>query len=331
MQNIDKKNIYANLISIIVVNWNGIDLLSECLEALWNQTISNIEIILVDNGSTDNSVSYTRTHFPETKIIQLMNNVGFAKANNIGIRESKGKYIATINNDTKAEPNWLEELVISLNNHPEVGFCASKLLSYWNKNIIDSAGDILLIASAVNRGQYNQDGVEYSTSRYIFGACAGAAIYRRKMLDEIGLFDDNFVTNFEDVDLSFRAQLAGYKCLYVPSAIVYHKRGETIQRIESTIDQFSFRNKKILWIKNAPLEIFIKYLPGFLLPDIAFFLKIFGVTKHGFRIPKPQLLPKFILTYLELIYLLPYILNQRKIIQKNRKVSWKYIETLMFN
>ena len=318
-----------NFVSVVIANWNGRDLLPECLTMLRNQTIQDFEIILVDNGSVDDSVKFVHSSFPEVRIINLDQNFGFSRANNIGIKDAAGKRIALLNNDTAVDSHWLEELNSALNQNPEVGFCASKMLNYWNPEIVDSAGDILTVAAAYNRGQFQLDQPKYNSPKYIFGASAGAAMYRMEMLENIGLFDESFVTNFEDVDLSFRAQLAGYKCLYVPTAIVYHKRGVTIDQVESTIDRYSLRNKKMLWLKNAPLSLFIKYLPRFFVPDIEYILKIFGFRRHGFKGPKLELLKYLIPTYIEMISLLPEVMRKRKKIQSEKVVSGEYIESIM--
>jgi GT2 family glycosyltransferase len=216
--------------SIIIANWNGLHLLKKCLPSIQKQSYIDSETIVVDNGSTDGSQDFIEEFFPQVKVIKLNKNYGFVKANNIGYKYSKGERIALLNNDTVADRWWLKNLNQSLDEHLEVGFCASKILLLDKPCIIDSAGDILSLFGAYNRGKNEVDQPKYNIPKYIFGACAAAAIYRRKMLEDIGFFDEIFITNFEDVDLSFRAQLAGYKCMYVPSAVVYHKRGETIKK-----------------------------------------------------------------------------------------------------
>jgi GT2 family glycosyltransferase len=326
-------------ISVIIPNWNGRNLLSDCLDSIRGQTFRDTEVIVVDNGSTDGSIEFIESFFPEIRVVRLDTNYGFAIAANQGICHAVGDKIALLNNDTVAESTWLEELSKALDKFPDVGFCASKILNYWKPNIIDSAGDVLDVASAHNRGQDREDQPDYDKNQYLFGACAGAAIYRRELLDKIGLFDQIFVSNFEDVDLSFRAQLAGFKCLYVPTAIVYHKRGETRKRIHVYVELLSYRNKKILWLKNAPNRLLLKYLPQFLFADVISFLRaLYNSTGLAPKYHKEKadnqwglrmMLKSFVWTYRELMLLLPYIYRERTKIQKTRVVSSLYIESLM--
>ncbi len=234
--------------SIIIPNWNGKELLEECLTSLAKQTDQDFEIIVVDNGSSDHSVEFLATNFPQVRVIPLERNMGFAIACNTGIRQAKGDRIVLLNNDTSQDEHWLEELNTALDQHPEVGFCASKMLNYWKPSIIDTAGDNLGVARGFKRGHQQPDGPAYNKQEYIFAACAGAAIYRRQMLDQVGLFDESFGSNLEDMDLSFRAQLQGFKCLYVPTAAVYHKVGETKRKMGWS-GRLNFRNNKYFWIK----------------------------------------------------------------------------------
>jgi hypothetical protein len=314
--------------SLIIVNWNGRDLLEDCLPSLENQTITAEEIIVVDNGSNDDSVEFLKISFPSVKVVTLDKNYGFAKANNIGIRLASGSRIALLNNDTVVDSQWLEELNHALDNHPEVGFCASKMLMYRDPNIIDSAGDMLGIARAYKRGHRKQDGTEFNEPAFVFGACAGAALYRREMLADIGLFDETFVTNLEDVDLSFRAQLAGYKCIYVPTAVVYHKVGETKRRI-SWIDRLTHRNNRLMWLKNAPGLLLLKYATRVLTEEMQRLANGLGIGLSGLRRPDVKDLKMFLAADAELLRLLPEIRRKRREIQGKRVVSTAYIESFL--
>ncbi len=314
--------------SLIIVNWNGRDLLEDCLPSLENQTITAEEIIVVDNGSNDDSVEFLKISFPSVKVVTLDKNYGFAKANNIGIRLASGSRIALLNNDTVVDSQWLEELNHALDNHPEVGFCASKILMYWDRDVIDSAGDMLGIARAYKRGHRKQDGTEFNEPAFVFGACAGAALYRREMLADIGLFDETFVTNLEDVDLSFRAQLAGYKCIYVPTAVVYHKVGETKRRI-SWIDRLTHRNNRLMWLKNAPGLLLLKYATRVLTEEMQRLANGLGIGLSGLRRPDVKDLKMFLAADAELLRLLPEIRRKRREIQGKRVVSTAYIESFL--
>jgi GT2 family glycosyltransferase len=315
--------------SLIIVNWNGRDLLEDCLPSLESQTISAEEIIVVDNGSNDDSVEFLKISFPSVTVVALDKNYGFAKANNIGIRLASGSRIALLNNDTVVDSQWLEELNHALNNHPEVGFCASKMLMYRDPNIIDSAGDMLGIAKAYKRGHGRPNGTEFNETEYVFGACAGAAIYRSEMLNDIGLFDETFVTNLEDVDLSFRAQLVGYKCMYVPSAVVYHKVGETKRRIGWT-DRLTQRNNKLMWLKNAPGWLLVKYAPQVLSEETRKLAGSLGIGISGFRLPDSKSLKMRLTVNAEILWRFPEIQRKRREIQRRRVVNAAYIESFLY-
>jgi GT2 family glycosyltransferase len=257
-------------VTTVVQNWNRSDLLQPCLAALLGQSYPSSEIILVDNGSTDDSVAYVREGFPEVTIIALPDNKGFAAGNNIAIRASSSKYIALLNNDAQPEPHWLEALVDTLAACPEVGFCASKMLYLDDPAIIDAAGDVFYdYGAGGKRGMDQPDGLEFSQPQYVFGACAGAAIYRRDMLKDIGLFDEDFFLYMEDIDLSFRAQLRGHRCLFVPAARVYHQVAATTGRGSPLSIYYSLRNMPYVLAKNLPFSLLVRHLGSILFYHLA--------------------------------------------------------------
>ncbi|MBI2374139.1 MAG: glycosyltransferase family 2 protein [Deltaproteobacteria bacterium] len=314
--------------TVVVLNWNGKDLLEECLGSLRAQTDRDFEVMVVDNGSTDGSVEFVRTRFPEARVLALSENHGFAKGNNFGMREVSSERIALLNNDTRTDPKWLEELNRALDAHPEVGFCASKILNYFEPDVIDTAGDEIGVAMGLKRGHGEKDGPQFSVARYVFGACAGAAIYRKRMLDQIGLFDESFVTNFEDVDLSFRAQLAGWRCFFVPTAIIYHKVGETKRR--ANWKQLpSYRNSKVTWLKNAPLPLLAKYMPELFKNEAIKLLVSAGIHKRYLEKPDFEKVFMLLLADWQVITRLPSTVRERWRIQRQRVVSADYIESLM--
>lgn len=249
-------------VSVLVLNWNGQRFLKECLASLREQTFKNFESILVDNGSTDGSVEYVRREFPEVRVVALNHNAGFAGGNNVGIRASTGEYVALLNNDTRAHPRWLESLKTTLDTHPEIGFCASKIVLYDRPDIIDSAGDLFYSCGVgEKRGRSQKDDERFAKSMPVFGACAAAALYRREMLEDIGLFDEDFFAYAEDVDLSFRAQLAGYQCLYVPEAVVYHHLQGSFGALPGHSLCLSRRNAFDTVLKNMPAALLWRRLP----------------------------------------------------------------------
>ncbi len=249
-------------VSIIVLNWNGKQYLQNCLSSLLRQKYPDIEIIFVDNGSTDGSVAFVREKYPSAIIIMHKKNLGFAQGVNSGIMASHGKYIATINNDAEADSEWISNLMHVMGSDPRIGSCASKMLRYYDRNIIDSAGIIVYQnGNAYDRGAQEVDGGQYDVQTEIFGACAGAALYRRKMFDEIGPFDDKYFAYFEDVDISFRMHLFGWKCIFVPDAIVYHIHSATSQQASPFKIYYIERNKLWNMWKYYQLSMLITQFP----------------------------------------------------------------------
>lgn len=250
------------LVSVIIVNYNGKVFLKKCLSSLFTQSYPSIEVIFVDNGSGDGSADYVRKEFPSVRIIESKKNLGFAKGNNLGIKEAKGELIATLNNDTEVTPRWLEELVRAMNSDEKAGMCASKMLFMKNPEMINSTGICLSRSGTCwDRGIFEPDTGQYESMEEVFGPCAGAALYRKSMLEEIGLFDEDFHAYVEDTDLAFRGRLAGWKCLYILRAIVYHVHGGT-GGFET--DYFIYYgNRNVLWvaIKNFPKLLFFSSLP----------------------------------------------------------------------
>ncbi len=216
------------MISVIIPNWNGAHLLPTCLDALRQQTFRDFETVVVDNGSTDGSRELLAHNYPEVCIIPLATNRGFAPAVNEGIRAAHGQTIVLLNNDTEADAHWLEELARAVEENPKAGMVACKLRLFDRRDHLHSAGDFYRIDGIPgNRGVWELDRGQYDDAQGVFGPCGGAAAYRKTMLDEIGLLDEALGSYCEDVDLNWRARLAGYTCAYAPRAIVYHKISAT--------------------------------------------------------------------------------------------------------
>jgi len=248
------------LISIIVVNYNGKKFLSGCLNSIFLQTYLPFEVIMVDNASTDDSLEYVQKNFPDVKIVAQSTNLGFAGGTNAGIRMAKGEFIFTLNNDTITDSHLLEEIVQPMQQDSHVGVCGSKMI-LPNGRINSTAICISRSGAAWDRGMDEPDLGQYDTPEEVFGACAGAALYRRSMLEEIGLFDEDFFLFMEDVDLAFRAQLSGWKCMYVPSARVVHFHGGT----SGTGSELAvyYGNRNLIWyiIKNFPPRVLFLSMP----------------------------------------------------------------------
>lgn len=215
-------------VSVIIPNWNGLGLLRPCLDALRRQTYTDHEVIVVDNASADASVAALRDEYPEVRVVVLPTNRGFAGGCNEGIRAARGEYIVTTNNDTEAEPGWLAALADALDRHPEAGSAAARIMLHDRRDTLHSAGDLFRRdGTPDSRGVWQRYGPPYDRACYVFGGCGGATMYRRAMLEEIGTFEEAFFMYCEDVDLNWRAQLAGWKCVYVPDAVIYHHLSAT--------------------------------------------------------------------------------------------------------
>jgi GT2 family glycosyltransferase len=240
-------------VAVVVPNWNGADSLSACLDSLLAQSIP-LRVIVVENGSTDSSIELLEK-YSDIEIILHDTNKGFAGGVNAGFRRAIDdglKYVATLNNDAVADKDWLENLVYILDKNPKVGIVTSKLLTADGKRL-DSTGDYLTIWGLPyprGRGESNID--KYDGETEIFGASGGASLYRSKALQEIGLFDEDFFAYYEDVDLSFRAQLAGWKVRYQPKAVVYHQIGATSSKIKGFATYQTMKNQQLLLYKNLP-------------------------------------------------------------------------------
>ena len=307
------------MVSVIIVNWNGKEYISKCLESLKKQTFREFSVILVDNCSNDGSLGIVRKNFSDTKIIRLAQNFGFAKACNIGIKEVKTPYTVLLNNDAIAHQLWLEELVNAMNENRDIGFAASKMIFYYNPDSIDRAGDAYTRAGAgLLRGR-GEPIDNFNEKELIFGACGAAAIYRTSMLKKIGLFDENFFLLYEDVDLSFRAQLQGYRCLYVPKAVVYHMSTQSIGYDSDVSVYYGHRNLEWVYTQNMPSKLLLRTLLPHILYDFAALLYFLYIGRGKI----------FLKAKKDAIKYLPRALKKRKIILKKQTVTDVYIFNLM--
>jgi len=253
----DQVSLTPVLISVVIVNWNGKHHLGECLDSLLAQSVGGVEIILVDNGSQDGSAEYVRERYRAVRVVSLPENIGFAGGNNAGIRIASGKYIALLNNDTRVDPEWMPSLLKEAeSSSPVVGMWASKILSYDNPDIIDNVG-LLMYPDGLGRGKgrLEKDEGQYDQTAEAFFPSGCAGLYRKEMLDKIGLFDEEFFAYADDVDLGLRARLAGWHCIYVPSAKVYHKYSAS-SSAHSPFKAFLVeRNRIWVLLKYYPLEM----------------------------------------------------------------------------
>jgi GT2 family glycosyltransferase len=308
------------LASIIIPNWNGIEHLPVCLDALRAQTYPHIEVILVDNGSTDGSQALVAEQYPEVQLLALDTNLGLTGANNAGFRQAKGKVLISLNNDTEADPDFVESLVIALLERPEAGMAAAKMMLFDQRDTIHSAGDGYgADGIPFNRGVWQQDSGQFDEPGWIFGGCGGAVAYRRALLDQVGMFDESFFMYCEDVDLNWRAQLAGWGCWYTPQAVVYHKLSATGG---GPIASY-YTGRNTLWV-------IAKNLPGTLLRK--HWRRVLGaqwqVSRDALRAWRGEAARARLRGQIAGLLGWPKMLSQRKNIQANRQVPDEYVESL---
>jgi GT2 family glycosyltransferase len=304
-----------NKVSIIVVNWNGERFLKDCLGALSDQSYGNREIILVDNGSSDNSVGFAAENFPEVRIVELTENKGFTGGNAAGLEVAKGAYLALVNNDARVEKAWLENLIQPMLRDRAIGICASKLI-FENTQTVNSVGHGLTTAGVGFDRGLGGNAANFNVSEPVFGACGAAVLYRRRMLDEIGFLDDDFFLYDEDIDLNFRAQLAGWKCIYVPSAIAYHVANATSKRLSDLHVYYHTRNLEFVWIKNMPAGLMIRFAHHKVIQELGSFCYL--CLRHGRWGP-------FFRAKRDALRMFLVMLEKRKQIQRARRVPNRYV------
>lgn len=258
-------------VTLIIVNWNGRQYLQDCLDSVLDQTYTDFEVIVVDNGSSDDSVCFIRENYPQVKIVCLDENLGFTGGNIAGFEVAQGQFIALLNNDTRVEQDWLGELVNAMRARSDLGICASKIV-IDGTNLIDSAGDCFTTAFTGTKIGYKQPASLFGEPRSVHGGCAAAILYRRSMLEQIGFLDDDFFFNHEDTDLNIRAWLAGWKCAFVPQAVVHHKVSGSIGHLSARTVYFFSRNNEWVWLKNIPLTLMVRLLPARILYELFAFL-----------------------------------------------------------
>jgi GT2 family glycosyltransferase len=303
-------------VAVVVPNWNGVDHLADCLDSLLDQSVP-LRVIVVDNGSADGSLKLLEK-YDDIEIILHDVNKGFAGGVNAGFRRALDdnlQYVATLNNDAIADPDWLKTLVGELDKHPKVGIATSKILTGDGKRL-DSTGDYLTIwGLPYPRGRGEQDTGQYDDQTDVFAASGGASLYRIKTLREIGLFDEDFFAYYEDVDLSFRAQLAGWKVRYVPTAVVRHHIGATSSKLKGFTTYQTLKNQQLLLYKNVPKTLSGPVWRRFTLAHMLFFLRAIS-RGQGWSALKGDLRGT---------WLLPKKFGERRRIQRERKVTDEYI------
>ena len=268
-------------ISVVIPNYNGLKYVRGCLDSLRAQTFSGFTVIFVDNGSTDGSRQLVEQEYPEVQVVALPENLGFCGAVNRGIRASRTPYVVLLNNDTEADPGFLEALLSGIQSHKNAFSCAARMLQFTDRRKIDDAGNFYNACGwAFARGK-GKPMERYEKEERIFSSCGGAAIYRRELFEKIGLFDEEHFAYLEDTDIGYRAQIAGYENWYLPEALVYHVgSGTTGSRYNQFKIRYSSRNNIYMIYKNMPWAQILLNLP-FLLAGFTVKLLFFAAKGYG--------------------------------------------------
>ena len=308
-------------LTVIIPNWNGKKLLKNCLFSLYKQSFKNFEVVVVDNGSTDGSEEWIRTTYPEVTIISFSKNKGFAFAVNKGIAFSQTPYILVLNNDTVLERNCVKVLISEIKRRKKVAAITPKVLLMDSPALIDSAGDYMNTAGQAFHRGFREPKEKYNKKEEVFLVPATALLINRKLFGKIGKFDETFFAYGEDVDWSFRARLQGYKFLYEPEAIVFHKGSVTGKRLSSFLQYLQFRNSMIIVIKNFPIGLFLRRFRFILIP-LTVLHAAFYLLKRGY---KREVLDSFSFVFKNFRKLL----KARREILRKRRIKIDKIDKMM--
>jgi GT2 family glycosyltransferase len=314
------RSLAAGHVSVVIVNWNHIQVLPRCLETIDQQTYPHVDICVVDNASQDGSAQWIQTHTPHIHLIHLEANRGFSYAFNQGVRTSNGEFVLSLNPDVRARPDFIFQMIVRAQSDPQIGMVAPKLLRADDPRRLDSTGLFLnRQRRPYDRGQMQTDSGQYDARTEIFGACGAAAFYRRAMLEDLTwegeYFDEDFFAYYEDADLAWRAKLRGWRSIYAPEAVAEHIRGwgdtlrKSSQKGGSLGPRLALRNRYLMLVKNDTFFNFLVDSPWILLPEIPRILFI-ALFRSGALAAIPDFLK-----------LWPRARKKRREIQKSRAVS----------
>jgi GT2 family glycosyltransferase len=307
-------------VSIVIVTWNGRQYLDACLTAVRGQQGVAWEAILVDNASADGTAEYVRERYPWVRVVSLPANRGFAGGNNAGVEQARGRYVAFLNNDTIVEPGWLAALRGGVDEAAAILLTTSRIVYMHDPATLDSAGDGVLRWGGAFKRHHGAPAAEASESREVFGVCGAACLMPVGLFRELGGFDEDFFASHEDVDLSYRARLRGYRCRYVADAVVRHHGSGTLGKVSAFAVFHGQRNLEWMYVKNTPGLLLARTLPGHLLYDVA-------AAVHFARL---GLLRPYLRGKLAAVAGLPRMLDKRRIIQRSRTVGpsaiWPHLE-----
>ena len=308
-------------LTVVVLTYNRRELLDVVLTSLADQRYSDLAMVVVDNGSSDDTLQWLHACWPQVDVVALPRNVGVTAALNVGLRATRSEFVGLLNNDMELHPDCLGELLAALRTHPEAGSAAPKLLSFHDRQVIDGAGDTFHWAgTGWRRGHGERDIGQYEQPQPIFGACGGATVYRRAALDTVGLLDEDFFAFYEDVDWSFRAQLAGFGCRYVPSAIAYHVGSATLGKGQTDFTRYHiWRNGIWVVLKDYPLPLLGWHLPRLAARQLENLWVALRDRKLGL----------WWRAWRDAIRGLPRTLSKRRTVQRTRRVSLRRLESVV--
>lgn len=327
-------------VSVVVVNWNRCNLLRASLESLSRQICDHrFDVVVVDNGSLDGSVEMARLEFSDVaafrlKIIRNNENRGFCAANNQGIEASECEFVALLNNDAEAEPGWISSLRTAFADRPEVGMAASKILVYEDPARIDKVGHLIYLdGQNRGRGSGELDRGQFDDVEEVLWPDGCAAMYRRRMLDSIGLFDEDFFAYADDAELGLRARIAGWTCLYIPAAVVRHHRGLTLGLRSARRLELIERNRILLAAKLFPWSLLclngVFYLARIMVGIMAALQGKGEISRHPGLRGKVQVAMALVRADLAALRLLPRMLRKRRGLRPIRKLSPSQLRRLL--
>jgi GT2 family glycosyltransferase len=308
-------------LTVAVLSYDGRHLLEVILPSLATQRFRDFEVVVVDNGSRDDTVAWLGAHWPEVTVESLARNIGVTAALNVCARAGSAPLIGLFNNDLELDPDCLGELVAALDEHPRAGWAGAKLGDFRAREVIDGAGDVFTwAATGGRRGHGERDRGQFDQARWIFGACGGAAVYRRSALEQVGEFDEDFFAFYEDVDWNLRAQLCGLGCRYVPSAVAYHMGSATIGKGLSDFTRYHlWRNT--LWIvaKDIPRGALLRHAPQLVIGQLVNLAVAIRDAKLGL----------WLRVWRDGLRGLPRMLRKRRDVQARRTVELRELEAVV--
>ena len=306
-------------VSVIIVSWNGRQHLETSLTSVQAQPGVEVETIVVDNGSNDGTAAFVRSRFPWARLIALDVNRGFAGGNNVGAAAARGRYVAFLNNDTCAERGWIRALLAGIDEAAGFALVTSRIVYMHDPHVIDSAGDGVLRWGGAFKRHHGEPAASAAETQEVFGICGAACMMPKSVFDELGGFDEDFFASHEDVDLSYRARLRGYRCRYVADAIVRHVGSATL----GTVSPFSVfqgqRNLEWMYVKDTPGGLLWRTLPGHVLYNVA-------AAAHFARI---GMLGPYLRAKGAALVGLPRMLRKRSEVQRTRRVATSAIAPLL--